>query len=149
MQPPGTGNLSDTPLAAMLRAGNGKLCVQFGPQRRHPRQRADVCLRGLERSTQFFMRCVGNVHWVSGRAAGLSLVHVGWKFDPTDARLSIHRHCSPVRVPLWHAWGNSEMLGVILTVLSSRRTFGIKLKITLSAMRDDEGRWMAGPWLPH
>ena len=43
----------------------------------------------------------------------------------------------------------SDMLAVILTVLSSRRTFGIKLKITLSAMRDDEGRWMAGPWLPH
>ncbi|XP_054064013.1 NEDD8-conjugating enzyme UBE2F isoform X3 [Rissa tridactyla] len=31
----------------------------------------------------------------------------------------------------------------------SRRTFGIKLKITLSAMRDDEGRWMAEPWLPY
>ncbi|XP_063196519.1 NEDD8-conjugating enzyme UBE2F isoform X2 [Chroicocephalus ridibundus] len=30
-----------------------------------------------------------------------------------------------------------------------RRTFGIKLKITLSAMRDDEGRWMAEPWLPY
>ncbi|XP_071667390.1 NEDD8-conjugating enzyme UBE2F isoform X2 [Patagioenas fasciata] len=31
----------------------------------------------------------------------------------------------------------------------ARRTFGIKLKTTLSAMQDDEGRWMAGPWLPH
>ncbi|XP_025942990.1 NEDD8-conjugating enzyme UBE2F isoform X3 [Apteryx mantelli] len=30
-----------------------------------------------------------------------------------------------------------------------RRTFGIKLKTTLSATRDDEGRWMAGPWLSH
>ncbi|XP_075009863.1 NEDD8-conjugating enzyme UBE2F isoform X14 [Calonectris borealis] len=38
---------------------------------------------------------------------------------------------------------------LIVFLLLCRRTFGIKLKITLSAMRDDEGRWMAGPWLPH
>lgn len=43
----------------------------------------------------------------------------------------------------------SDTLGIILAVLSPRRTFGIKLKTTLSAMQDDEGRWMAGPWLPH
>lgn len=30
-----------------------------------------------------------------------------WKFDPMGAHLGTHHHCSPTRVPLWRAWGNS------------------------------------------
>lgn len=53
-------------------------------------------------------------------------------------------------------WGSSSTFpresipavpGVTVPVLPPRRTFGIKLKITLSATRDDEGGWMAGPRL--
>lgn len=42
-----------------------------------------------------------------------------------------------------------NVCGIILILLFSRRTFGIKLKITLSGMRDDEGRLMAGPWISY
>ncbi|XP_064925226.1 NEDD8-conjugating enzyme UBE2F isoform X4 [Columba livia] len=46
-------------------------------------------------------------------------------------------------------WQKLQWATQPLDECSGRRTFGIKLKTTLSAMRDDEGRWMAGPWLPH
>ncbi|XP_064308196.1 NEDD8-conjugating enzyme UBE2F isoform X2 [Phalacrocorax carbo] len=52
---------------------------------------------------------------------------------------------SPDKMPV----PGTDSGGDISVSSENRRTFGIKLKITLSAMRDDEGRWMAGPWLPH
>ncbi|XP_075009853.1 NEDD8-conjugating enzyme UBE2F isoform X5 [Calonectris borealis] len=63
--------------------------------------------------------------------------------DKLFAEWTVRERSVCVQRASFYVSANLELLSL------TRRTFGIKLKITLSAMRDDEGRWMAGPWLPH
>lgn len=137
--PLGTGDLSDAVclLISTLIAANGKLFSSV--PRGDPRWSTDICLQGLKRSPQFSYTALETCSGSWGERAGLSL--------NGNLTLPVLMWESTTTVVLQESL--SDMPGLILTVLSPRRTFGIKLKITLSAMQDDEGRWMAGPWLPH
>lgn len=138
-QPLGTADLSDGSLSVDIYVDSCRWqTVQFSPHRRSPAEHGHLPAR-TQAVASVLIHCIGNVFWVLGRAAGLSL--------DGSLTLPVLMWESTTTVVLHESL--SDMPGLILTVLSPRRTFGIKLKITLSAMQDDEGRWMAGPWLPH